>query len=220
MRHLWVFGNSHCLPHGIQETGWPDIVSQKLALPLHNLAQPAADNFFIYQCFLENLSDIGKDDVVIVGWSHYSRKSFVRDSTNINQTSALPSSIIYPGRCCELVRGVRPAPDITRWLNLSPAASGVDYYDIWFRDYYSKYEQTLNQQAYMHSVELACPGRYIPFFFSKESVDTIQIPSHAGFIVDFIADHKVMISRNDGHLNPEGHRLWAEKIIQCINHTF
>ena len=214
---LWVFGTSHCLAHNIIGDSWADIVSQQLNFELVNLAQPATDNFFIYHCYLENLSNINKDDIVIVGWSHYSRKSFVLDKTNIKQQQVLADSIIYKTKHLELIRGISPPGSINKFLKLQPKNLGREYYDVWFDNYYSEHEQKCNQQSYMDSVELTCPAKYVPFFFSKESTDNLRLPNHAGYIVDFIAENNVMISSNDGHLNHHGHELWAKHIFKYID---
>lgn len=217
MKKLWVFGTSHCLPYNISGESWPDIVSANQQLKLINLAQPAADNFFIYHCYLENLPLINYNDLVIIGWSHYSRKSFIVDKNNVNQNKIINDSIIYKTKKYSLMRGINPPSDIERFLNLTPKSMNREYYDIWFNDYYSVHEQKCNQQSYMDSVELTCPCKYIPFFFSKESTHDLRLPNHAGYIVDFIAEYKLMISKTDGHLNHHGHVLWAENILKHID---
>lgn len=218
MKKLWVFGTSHCSAYNIRDKSWADILAQNLHLELVNLSQPATDNFFIYHSYLENLSLINSNDLIVIGWSHYSRKSFIVDEQNINQSNAIKDSIVYTTKTCRLMRGINPPSGIDKFLNLAPKAMNREYYDRWFTDYYSSYEQLCNQQSYMDSVELTCPGHYVPFFFSKESINNLRIPTnHLGYIVDFINDNNLMISKDDGHLNSTGHKLWAEHILKYVD---
>ena len=92
-----------------------------------------------------------------------------------------------------------------------------DFSDDRFKNYYSDHEQRLNFQSYLDSVELTCPGLYIPFYFSKESVETISLTNiGGGYMVEFIAENNVVISNNDTHMNELGHNLWAEKMKNII----
>jgi len=92
---LWIFGQSMCLPHGLnEEQGWPWLLSRQLNIDYKNFAQPGADNFFIYHTFLENCSLITQDDLVIIGWSHPNRKSFVLDDKNLFHKSRWKKELI------------------------------------------------------------------------------------------------------------------------------
>ena len=110
MTNLWVFGHSLCLPFNLSKlsTGWAEQLAEKNNLVLLNYAQPGADNFFIYSSFLNNRSNIKHDDIVIIGWSHYSRKSFVLDRSNKNQTNLLDSSLLYNSNGIEFIRSNNP----------------------------------------------------------------------------------------------------------------
>ena len=56
---LWIFGDSFSYPYNIEEsTSWPVLLSKKLKAELVNFAQPAADNFFIFNSFYENYNKI------------------------------------------------------------------------------------------------------------------------------------------------------------------
>ena len=217
---LWVFGTSFCLPFNINNAnnGWPSIIANGLLLPCKNFAQPAADNFFIYHTYLENRSKIKPTDIVIIGWSHYNRKSFVLDPCNISQQEVIEKSIVYTTDTTKLIRSINPVRGVGHFLNLTPLDRGVNYYDQWYRDYFSEYEQTCNQQSYMDSVQLTCPAKYIPFFFSKESISNINVGKFpADCIADFVKENNVEIAIDDGHLNEYGHQLWAEKLMSRIN---
>ena len=174
---LWVFGQSMSLPFNLnrEEDGWPYLVSQQLGMDCQNFAKSAADNFFIYHCYLEVRDQIKADDIVIIGWSHPSRKSFVLDRSNAKQMAVLDTSIYYKTKTQEFIRSSNPVKDSwQKFLQLmKPSNKGVEYYDTWFTEYYSEYEQRCNFQSYVDSVSHTCTGLYLPFFFSKESINGI-----------------------------------------------
>lgn len=214
---LWVFGQSMSMPHGLaEEHGWPYLIGQQLNIEYTNFAQPAADNFFIYHTFLENLEQINNDDLVIIGWSHPSRKSFVFDATNPKHKEAVSDNLQYKTKTKTLFRKLNAQPSsLIKWKNMLPLASGHDFYDQWFNNYYSDYEQRCNFQAYLDSVNARVPATYIPFYFSQESVNQI-IRQNNNFMLEFIIDNNVAISDSDYHLNSLGHRMWAEHLYSQI----
>ena len=216
---LWIFGPSMCLPFDLdrEEDGWPYLVSQRLEMTCQNFSKSAADNFFIYHCYLEARDQIKKDDIVIIGWSHPSRKSFVLDRSNAKQIAILNNSIYYKTQTQEFIRSNNAIKDTwQKFLQLKkPSNKGVEYYDTWFTEYYSEYEQRCNFQSYFDSVEHTCKGFYIPFFFSKESTNGIDVDG-AGYMADFVLEHDVAISKDNCHLNKIGHKLWADNLIKYI----
>jgi len=216
---LWIFGQSMSLPFNLnrEEDGWPYLVSQQLGMDYQNFAKSAADNFFIYHCYLEVRDQIKADDIVIIGWSHPSRKSFVLDRSNAKQMAVLDTSIYYKTKTQEFIRSSNPVKDSwQKFLQLmKPSNKGVEYYDTWFTEYYSEYEQRCNFQSYVDSVSHTCTGLYLPFFFSKESIIGIDADG-TGHMVDFILEHDVAISKDDCHLNENGHKLWADNLITHI----
>ena len=169
---LWVFGHSVCLPYdlGPGEPGWADILAQELGLQLQNFAQQAADNFYIYASYQENKQYITDQDLVIVGWSHPSRKSFVLDRQNLNHMAVLDASLVYKLHTAELIRSYNSQPPaFGHWAKLQPSQTGKRFYDTWFTDYYSEYEQQLNLQSYCDSVKSTSAGKYVPFFSAKKA---------------------------------------------------
>jgi hypothetical protein len=215
---LWIFGHSVCLPYNLEplQAGWPQLLGIELGYKVFNFAQPAADNFYIYASYQQNKHLIQPQDKVVVGWSHPSRKSFVLDRKNPNHKSVLDKSLIYPLQKCELIRSNNSKPPaFGHWSQLSPANTGKQFYDTWFMDYYSKYEQMLNLQSYYDSVKYTCAGQYIPFFFSKESVKDLNMTG-VGYILEFIRDNQVAISDTNMHLSAQGHRLWANHLKEQI----
>ena len=199
--------------------GWADFLAETNNLQLVNCAEPGADNFFIYSSFLNNKKFIKEDDIVIVGWSHYSRKSFVLDRTNKNQTNLINTSLVYNSNGLEFIRNNNPVNgNLSRWLLMKPVDSGIEYYDHWFNNYYSEHEQKFNFQSYIDSVLHTCPGKYIPFFFSQESVCGVDISdNHAGFITEFIANNQFQISKTDTHLSNIGHQEWAKHLQPFVD---
>jgi len=220
MRKLWVFGHSFCLPFNLEhkEHCWVDLLARSLNIPYSNLSEPGSDNLFIYHTYRQALPDINYNDLVIIGWSHPSRKSFVLDRDNPKHLAVCDQGLIYKTNTQEFFRSNNPTnKDVNNWLNFKPKDQGLAYYDIWFRDYYSDHEQRLNFQSYSDSVELTCPGRYIPFYFSEESVKGIDLREpHAGFMTEFIIKHQITLSSIDTHINEQGHALWAEHLHKYI----
>jgi hypothetical protein len=216
---LWVFGPSMCLPFNLknEDNGWGAILSKSLNLHYKNFAESACDNFFIYHCYRENLNQITKNDLVVIGWSHPSRKTFVLDRENSAQMNVLNQSTYYRTSSLEFIRSKNPVND--SWLKyltqMRPKNRGTQYYDDWFSKYYSEYEQSCNFQSYVDSVEYTCPAKYAPFFFSNESVKDIKIAS-AGSMIQFIQEHDVAISEKDCHLNEKGHLMWANHLLNYL----
>ena len=54
---------------GYTPKGFDEIISQKLNLELINLADNASDNYSILQKFCDNVKNIKKNDLIIIGWS-------------------------------------------------------------------------------------------------------------------------------------------------------
>lgn len=217
---IWILGQSMSLPFDLKESqGWPYLLSKELNIPYQNLAQPAVDNLFIYSCFLEIVDLIQPDDLLIVGWSHRSRKTFVFDCANSAHTNALNYSLHYKTLAREFIRSRVARPNNKKkWSNMVPNNTGLEFYDRWFDDYYSEHEQICNFQSYLDSVQHRCVGHYIPFFFSKESVHDLSFTTNnAGYMLDFIIENHVQINEDNLHLNPEGHRLWTKHLINCID---
>lgn len=216
---LWVFGHSVCRAHDLDndQLGWPYLVSKALNCDLQNFAREAADNFYIFSSYLENRINIKPTDVVIVGWSHPSRKSFVLDLTNPNHKAAVSQSLVYQLNNVQLIRSYNTDQpvDYPHWSKLKPSETGKKFYDTWFRDYYAEYEQMVNLQSYCDSVKSTCVAPYLPFFFSKESVQGLDVDG-VGFILEFIHEHKVAISQDNMHLNAQGHLLWANHLISQL----
>jgi hypothetical protein len=54
---------------GYTPKGFGEIISQNLNLEVINLAENASDNYSILQKFCDNVKNIKKNDLVIIGWS-------------------------------------------------------------------------------------------------------------------------------------------------------
>ena len=212
---LWIFGHSMCLPRGLEEEeqSWAFLLSKKLDCEYINFAQEGADNFFIYHSFLENYKKINQDDIIIIGWSHPSRKSFVFDPNNPIHVTTAKTGLVYQTETKTLFRSFNTTHG---WVwSAKPKNSTVEFYDSWFNNYYSEYEQRCNFEAYMDSVVLKAPCQYLPFYFSNESVDQI-VRQNDNFMLEFIVENKVALSKTDQHMNAIGHQMWTDHLIKQI----
>jgi hypothetical protein len=215
---IWVFGDSLCLPYKLSKNAlsWPEILAQELCGELKNFAVPAADNFYIYQCYLSNKAFIEPEDVVIVGWSHPSRKSFVYDPDNPNHEQSLARSFMWNINAVKIIRSRNPPNDtVDKWCNFRPQYTSNHFYDVWFRDYYSLIEQKTTLYGYFHAVKGTCPGTHVPFFFSHDSVHDLDLEG-AGYTLDFLLENKCFISDKDAHFSPHGHILWAQHLLDYL----
>lgn len=212
--NLWIFGQSSCLPHGLKDPNlsWINQLSRLVGVDsVYNLAQTGVDNLYIYHTIISKLDLISSDDIVITGWSHPSRKCFIVDPDN----PIIHESLVYPGQPLFIrSRGPKKGDTKEKWSSMIPSDQGVPYFDIWFRDYYSDIESRLNFQSYIDSVHLKLPCRYIPFWFSKESVDGISVTGF--FWLDFIIENQCWISDFDPHPNQDGHDKMTKIFLNLL----
>lgn len=216
---LWLFGHSLCLPFGLEnEPGWGNLLAEDLGAELMNLAQPGVDNFYIYYCYQQAFKYIAPEDFVVIGWSHYSRKLFVVDNDNPDHANVVGQSLTYNTPHAQFMRnGNAVTGDATKWLTMRPHPRGVPFYDTWYRNYYSELEQKVNFQGYLDSVKFTCPGQYLPFYFSKETIEGVRIDAaHAGFVTEFIIENNLSISEKDFHFNKHGHKTWANHLKKYL----
>lgn len=212
------------MPYSLQDknSGWDRILSHKLRVDVKNLAQAGADNLFIFYSILQSAKKIKPNDVVIVGWSHPSRKSFILNKTQSKKLKN--SSIVYDMHRHRFFRS-RGHPThslkdtMHKWLNMKPKQSGIEYYDTWFRDYFNIEEQKINFQSYIWSVGKILDGTvYVPFYFSADSIQGIKNVSKKNCVTEFVRANRVAISKTNAHMNSKGHKLWAEKMYKEITH--
>lgn len=88
---------------GYTPQGFGEIVSEKLNLELINLAENASDNYSILQKFCDNVDNIKKNDLVIIGWSSPLRFRLV--SNNLKNYD------------CAQITGL---PNHTDWITILP----------------------------------------------------------------------------------------------------
>jgi hypothetical protein len=220
-KKLWIFGPSLCLPWLLDDPaqGWPALLSKQLDIPVvNNYGTSSVDNFYIYQSVLKRLPEIGADDLLVVGWSHPNRKMFVVDQANPEHTSTLKTSLHFVDGENEFMRSDLPTPDSgSKWSLMKPRSSGNKFYDTWFKHYFSEYEQRINFQAYYDSVQLRAPCKYLPIYFSQESVNGVDVVDTA-YYLDFVLEHRVQLSETDFHLNVKGHSLFTN-LLNSLVHT-
>lgn len=222
-RTLWTFGSSLCLPFNLDKSSnpWPKMLADRLEMDCVNLSEPGADNFFIYQNYLYHKNNLLVDDLLIIAWSHYSRKSFVFDKNNVEQSQVYDKSLQYHTGPWTFIRNLNPISPIDNWIHFQPRDTGRLYYDKWFRNYYSEYEQKCNFQSYLDSVNSTSPCRYMPLFFSKESVQGIEVNTESAteYLADYILENNLSISDKDAHLSKYGHILLTDHLFKLFNQT-
>lgn len=215
---LWIFGSSNCLPHLLDnpDDAWTQQLANALGVNLKNYAQEACDNLYIYNMLMQNLNDINSNDYVVIGWTHPNRKTWVSDLDNPvhQQLQKDKDTIVYPGNPTFMRAYNNNRPTSLHWANLGVLSKGKEFFDKWFKNYYSRYEQDLNMQAYIDSAELRIPCRKLFFFFSKESVSGINYPHNVFGCLDFVLEHNVTISDTDMHADKNGHTMIAEIFLK------
>lgn len=215
---LWIFGDSLSLPTNVPDRcGWPTLLCERLGCEMENWANEASDNLYIYHCYRSQRPRMSTNDAVLVGWSHPSRKTFVYDIHNPMHTEVLRTSIVYD-RCAPVFfrscnRGVQ---NLDKWKNLSPKTSHRKFYDDWFQNYYSDYEQRCLLESFCQAVASTAPGIYVPWFFSQQSIESLALSGH-GTMLEFIRSNNYSISDSDAHLNEAGHRAWADHLFTVIS---
>jgi len=216
---LWVFGQSHCLPFSLKnkKDGWDKRLSHQLNAGLKNFAEPAADNLFIFASLLGQLKKIKHNDVVVIGWSHPSRKSFIIDDARAKEL--FKHSMVYRAMGNKFFRSKgKTNHTFKKWFTMKPKHSGIKYYDDWFKDYYNIREQKINFTGYLTAVANLLEGKnYVPFYFSKDSIKGVTKVPKDMCMAEFVADKKVAISKDDVHMNEKGHLLWSEKLYKLAN---
>lgn len=214
---LWVFGHSGCLPFNIPNgIGWVDSLAQLLGIDYKNFAQAAADNLFIYHSILCNLKSMSDSDIVIVGWSHPNRKSFVLDRTQTIHVQAVKQGCIVFDGNPEFFRSKGTTTDtMQKWSNMIPTKQGNDFFDTWFDRYHNEYECRLNFKAYCDSAKQRIPCKYLPFYFNQESVEHAQPDEF--YWLDFIVQNQVWISESDMHPNQQGHDKMAKVFFELLD---
>lgn len=217
--NLWIFGDSLSMPFNLEDEddGWPLLISKHIGATCFNFANPGSDNFLIYHLYKNSLSKILEDDIVIIGWTHYSRKTFVLDRNNPAHMSDIEKSLVYKSGNDELFRANNVIPaSVEKWSSFAPLKKTDKlFFDQWFKNYYSTVEQKYHLEAYHHAVKSTVPCKYIPFHFSEESIENTNLDGPT--VLEFILKNNVQISQSDSHLNKQGHKLWAEVILKGLN---
>ena len=213
-----MFGSSNCLPHRLDnpEDAWAQLLANKLNANLKNYAQEACDNLFIYNKLTQNLDQINREDYVVIGWTHPNRKTWICDPENPTHSHLLQDkdTIVYPGSPTFMRAYNNNKPTLLHWSTLGLLSKGKEFFDNWFKNYYSRYEQDLNMQAYIDSAALKIPCRKLFFFFSNESVSGINYPRNIFGCLDFVLEHNVNISDTDMHADKNGHTMIAEIFLK------
>ena len=219
---IWIFGQSHCLPYSLEDNrlGWDSLLSKKLKCRFRNFAGAGADNLFIFSTILQNIGKIKPYDIVVVGWSHPSRKTFILDETQQKKLATNSTRYITP-----LHNFYRNKPHtksdmkdtLKKWLSMKPKESGIEFYDQWYKNYFNLAEQKINFRGYLIAVEsLLSKNIYLPFYFSADSVQGIVKRAEKMCVTEFVRDNNLAISNTNAHMNYKGHSLWANKIYKKV----
>ena len=225
MNKLWVYGASNCLPFNLEnsEDCWAVLLSKKMQYDLQNQAKEACDNLYIYHKIMQDCDQYQPDDIVIVAWTHPNRKSFVYDSDNPEHVKQVETRcLFYPGDP-DFFRSynLQPNNGFGYMLDMLPRKSGNTFFDTWFKNYHSDYEQQLNLQAYIDSVYSRLQNKLYFFYLSEDSLKNIHLPleQKEGIrYLEFVKENNVSISDLDLHCNEQGHQLLCGKIYQRINY--
>ena len=194
-------------------------IRDRLNAKLKNFAKSSSDNLYIFSTILQNAYAIKKNDIVIVGWSHPARKSFVYDT--VQHKNVLKDSIQHDTKKHKFIRSKgHPKASLTyslkKVLSMQPKDSGIAYYDNWYRAYFNPAEQKINFQSYLLATKTILPTKkYVPFYFSKASVEDVKHTNNL-YMAEFIDKKKVAISKNDAHMNDDGHSQWCKKLYNKL----
>ena len=226
MQTLWVFGHSACTNYNLPNSeSWPSLLSKKIGCELINQSYPASDNLVIFTSIIESNHKINTGDLVVVGWSHPLRKTFVFNKDNLHQQHCLNKSMKIETPKQTFIRSQGTYGDananITFWQNMVPVKKSIEYYDDWYDRYFNITEQKINFQAYLNATKTLLKGKkYLPFYFSKESVRGVLLENKNDdlYWLEYLKSNKdYRISDKDHHFNAVGHQQWSNVIFDKLN---
>jgi len=202
---IWVFGCSLSTAFNVElDQCWPQIVAKSLGTSVNNFAHETVDNFFIYSSYINQKNNIKPDDITFLQWTTPFRKMFLYNKHNENHKRAMkekPLTIKRNNKSyfrrindCNATKLVDP--------DTTPRNSGIEFYDIWWNDYFDSYESETNLKAYQNATQ------------DKNTV-------HLEFdkIMNIITDNQLYINKQDLHPSAAGHVLLANKILEKIYNT-
>lgn len=193
---------------------WTHLLAARLDKKLVLRAEEGCDNTFIYSSIMHDLPEYSSDDLIIVGWTHPNRKSFVLDKNNpLHLEEIQKGALVYKGDPIWFrSNNLDAKATFANWMKLSPIKRGNKFFDTWFSNYHSDYEQKLNFRAYHDSSIFRIKCKLLNFYFSKESVAGMDIPKDSLTYLEFVVDNKLWISSDDLHCSEKGHQLLADRL--------
>ena len=208
MSKLYVIGDSFATNYNIDSKCWPELLAERLDMPLVNKSYPAVCNTYIYE---QTMTIKPKPtDIIIVGWTHPARKSFEFNPSNPVHMNLEADEIMRYSKFFRSKGSSTPIGKLKK--GMYQVSKGIQYFDRYFKDYHSEYENRLNFQAYRDSITLKYP-QAVHYYFSEESVD-----SDTGFyILDYTLKNKLYLSETDYHPSPEGHEKIAIEMYKKLN---
>lgn len=197
---IWVFGDSLSTNYGVSlEQSWPEIIAKKLNTKVNNHAHEAVDNFFIFSNYLNQQDKIKSNDIIIVQWTSPNRKMFVLDKENTNHKKVLKNDNISVTRN-NITYFRSGAAKVNGWFPNIKRNDTLDFFNIWYENYFSMTESEINLKAYKLA---SCKKNVVHLQFNE--------------ILDFITKNKLYLSKDDLHPNVQGHKQLASNIMEKIN---
>jgi hypothetical protein len=216
---LWIFGCSHStrIFKNANQTEWitpyTEILSEKLNLELYNREQSACGNDFILQAFIENISNLKKNDLVILQLTHFSRNNFYCEIEN------------------EKVFGcyhIKQTPIVDIWKHPVNQAYLSIYEKLFPQtiinifELVKQIENTLGIKIYIFSIEDW--NRYSTFFY-KHYFNSKQLIKFGDERFTSLGEYSLTYKLptlvetgelNDGHMSSESHKRVADLIYKYI----
>lgn len=197
MNNLWIFGDSFSSPFnlvrpdyneylGYEPKTFGNLISENFNLNLINTAGPGADNYTIFNHFINNIEKIYKEDILIFGWSDVVRFRFVNEENHWNS--------------------VLPAKKLPFWSNLSKKT--VE--EILINRTNKLYEEELND--YIKLINFTFKNNIIIHWAWLEYDIDLTLPNYS--LPSINADTNGLI--NDGHYSERGHEILSENMIEYI----
>jgi len=237
---LYVFGAStvlHSTKDNIlsQHQSWANIIAENIDFELINYGEPSVDNNYIFRTFSNTFSNINPSDIVIIGWTHYSRFMFYK--TMIDKNMANQSIIKQAHDKSSDGNWLRSkGPSKVYWEGGIPNLNqvfGNQYYDYFFKHYYDSTSFLLNTLEKMLLAMYMLHSNNIKYIFLTdraldnnidESNTALQmVIEQCDFcyfndkgMIDFVEDNELMISKKDHHPNIIGHQKIASRILEYM----
>jgi hypothetical protein len=217
---LWVFGDSFSDSRGIlvynnylgrKQIFWSELLAEKYDLELVNCAMGGTGNESIENHLVKNYKKFKENDIVIVGFSSFSRITIPRKDVNDVQHFVFPKVVNeeLPGN--HLCFGEISKKDYNTYLQLRIEIQETDLFkDIFF-----------NRMGMFHDLLKNKVSKLIYWSWTIDANILIKyVPKH--YIFNMSGPEKMTTINedapqlNDQHWNENGHRIFFERINKFI----